>query len=83
MEKQYALLRPDEDGECFRLLNEAELNILLTVGEEEFGVTHFVTEREYKNNINPMYWEEGWGMIMEIVIKTPKPIQIIEKYSID
>ena len=83
MSKKYALLRPDEDGNCFRMLDEKELKELLENAEEYWGITHFVTEEEYKKESNLHYWKEGWGMLMEIEIIIPKPVKIVEKYSID
>ncbi|KKL59935.1 hypothetical protein LCGC14_2210340 [marine sediment metagenome] len=78
----YILLQPDEDGNVINLLDETALRILLNNPRDEFGVHKFLSEKTFKQNSDPMYWNEGDAVLLKVEkVIIPKPVAT--KYIIE
>ena len=76
MKMGYAIIAPDEDGNPIIYVHDDELkdiNLLM----EDYGIKEWV-----KRTDDPMYWEEGQGMLVKIVCVNPTPKKVISEWEI-
>ena len=67
--KKYLLILSDEDGEPCEFLDEKELQEVLADPLEYAGIDKFLTKIPKQD---PMYWDEGTALLLEIKIIDPK-----------
>jgi hypothetical protein len=85
MKYSYLLLKPDEDGECVKFINDEEMKDIKSL-MEDYSICEFI--EEYKED--PNYWRCdhgsfncGPGMLLKVECIIPKPVKVVEKWSIE
>jgi hypothetical protein len=77
--KQYILLHQNEDGNPVVVLEDSEVQDIKQLMEDN-GITQW---RENFDETDTNYWDEGDGMLLEVEIKIPKRVKVVETYELD
>ena len=77
--KKYILIQPNEDGNPIYWLEDKEIEDIMEL-KEDYGIKRFL--EKVPENSNPNDWEEGDALLLEVEIKVPKPVKIVEKYEL-
>lgn len=82
--KQYAVLQPDEDGECFSVVEISDDPGAIKQLMEDYGIKKWRSDGSiFSTGIsNIQYWDRGEAMLIEFEIKNPKPVKVVEEYKI-
>ena len=78
-EIKYALLMGDEDGNCFKPLDEGEQEDLLQV-MEDYGINRFIEGHEDKY---PENWSDTEAVLIRYEVLIPKEKKVVIKLVID
>jgi hypothetical protein len=70
MTQRWAILRPNEDGQHFRLLRDPSMRHMLA-WPEEYGIKRFVTLDEL--DPDPAVWEPGTAVLLRVEVVVPEP----------
>jgi len=70
--KTYLLLRPEEDGEPTKFLDENDLQELLDDPIDNYGIKKFLSREEVEKNYNPQAWNKGEVALFEVNLLEPK-----------
>jgi hypothetical protein len=70
---RYMLIRPDEDGNPIRWLDDTQLQELLDDPTGSYGVKAFLGGDEPDAYGDPNYWSRGIGLLVRVEVVTPVP----------
>lgn len=68
---KYAYIHPDEDGNCFRILDQNDLQEFLEDPEGYSGITKFLSQAGLEKDSDPMGWPEGYGVLIKYEVVVP------------
>lgn len=78
--KQYLLIKGDEDGNHITVITNEDLKDIKQL-MEDYGVEIWRKSIDDSDS-NPNYWPDNEALLLEIEVKVPKPIKIVEQYEI-
>lgn len=76
--KYYLFIRPDEDGNPARIVDEERFLEIL----EEHADNPPISFAEYQKHTNPNYWKDGQWFAVRVIPISIAPIQTITKLGI-
>lgn len=77
--KKYALLTGDEDGNCFKPLDDGEENNLLQV-MEDYSITKFIEKHEDKY---PENWSTEEAVLIRYEVIIPREKKVVTELVIE
>lgn len=77
--KTYILLHPDEDGNPVTFLENSEVEDIKEL-MKDYGIHTWI--ESFEGRTDPQTWDEEEAMLLEVELKVPRPIKVVEKYEL-